>query len=85
MIFAVGMLIGFSPLIMHSLGVSDFAFDQNGNLKMLEYVCPPELGFGCAEEERIGPYGIGSSILSLVVVLGLGVSFGLFFALRSKM
>ncbi len=84
MIFAVGMLIGFSPLIMHSLGVSDFAFDQNGNLKMLEYVCPPELGFGCAEEERIGPYGIGSSILSLVVVLGLGVSFGLFFALRSK-
>lgn len=84
MVFAVGMLIGFSPLIMHSLGVSDFAFDQNGNLKMLEYVCPPELGFACAEEDRIGPYGIGSSILSLVVVLGLGVSFGLFFALRSK-
>ncbi|MBI4147102.1 hypothetical protein HY494_00430 [Candidatus Woesearchaeota archaeon] len=84
MVFTVGMLIGFSPLIMHSLGVSDFAFDQNGNLKMLEYVCPPELGFGCAEGERIGPYGIGSSILSLVVVLGLGVSFGLFFALRSK-
>ena len=84
MVFAVGMLIGFSPLIMHSLGVSDFAFDQNGNLKMLEYVCPPDLGPGCAEEERIGPYGIGSSLLSLVVVLGLGVSFGLFFALRSK-
>ncbi len=84
MIFAVAMLIGFSPLIMHSLGVSDFSFDQNGNLKMLEYVCPPELGPGCAEEERIGPYGVGSSILSLVVVLGLGVSVGLFFSLRSK-
>ncbi|MEK6939614.1 MAG: hypothetical protein AABX31_02700 [Nanoarchaeota archaeon] len=84
MIFAVGMVIGFSPLIMHSLGVSDFAFDQNGNLKMLEYVCPPDLGPGCAPEERIGPYGIGSSLLSLVVVLGLGISFGLFFALRSK-
>ena len=84
MVFAVGMLIGFSPLIMHSLGVSDFAFDQNGNLKMLEYVCPPELGPGCTEEERIGPYGVGSSILSLVVVLGLGVSAGLFFTLRSK-
>jgi hypothetical protein len=84
MVLAVGMLIGFSPLIMHALGVSDFAFDQNGNLKMLEYVCPPDLGPGCAEDERIGPYGIGSSLLSLVVVLGLGLSFGLFFSLRSK-
>src|SRR3990167_7637957 len=84
MLFAVAMLIGFSPLIMHSLGVPDFAFDQNGNLKMLEYVCPPDLGAGCAPEERIGPYGIGASILSLVVVLGLGISAGLFFTLRSK-
>ena len=84
MIFAVGLLIGFSPLIMHSLGVGDFAFDQNENLKMLEYVCPPEIGPGCAPEERVGPYGVGSSILSLVVVLGFGVSLGLFFALRSK-
>jgi len=84
MLFAVAMLIGFSPLIMHSLGVPDFAFDQNGNLKMLEYVCPPDLGPGCVPEERIGPYGIGASILSLVVVLGLGISAGLFFTLRSK-
>ncbi|MDO8510906.1 MAG: hypothetical protein Q7S55_01950 [Nanoarchaeota archaeon] len=84
MIFVVGMLIGFSPLIMHSLGVPDFAFDQNGNLMMLEYVCPPDLGPGCAPEDRIGPYGIGASLLSLVVVLGLGLSFGLFFSLRSK-
>lgn len=84
MVFVVGMLIGFSPLIMHSLGVPDFAFDQNGNLNMLEYVCPPDIGPGCAPEERIGPYGIGSSLLSLVVVLGLGLSFGLFFSLRSK-
>ncbi len=84
MIFLVAMLIGFSPLIMHSLGVSDFSFDQNGNLKMLEYVCPPELGSGCAPEQRIGPYGVGSSLLSLVVVLGIGISVGLFFALRSR-
>ena len=84
MVFALGMLIGFSPLIMHSLGVSDFAFDQNENLKMLEYVCPPELGPGCTPDERIGPFGVGSSILSLVVVLGLGVSAGLYFNLRSK-
>lgn len=84
MIFALGMLIGFSPLVMHSLGVNDFAFDQNENLKMLDYVCPPEIGPGCAPGERIGPYGVGSSILSLVVILALGVSIGLYHALRSK-
>lgn len=83
-VFALGMLLGFSPLIMHSLGVGDFAFDQNGNLKMLDYICPPEIGPGCAPEERIGPYGVGASILSLVVVLGVGLSAGLYFALRSK-
>lgn len=84
MVFIVGMLIGFSPLILHSLGVADFSFDQNGNLRMLDYVCPPELGINCTDAEKIGPYGIGSSILSLVVVLGLGVSVGLYFSLRSK-
>lgn len=84
MLFITGLLIGFSPLIMHSFGAGDFSFDQNNNLKMLDYVCPPELGLSCTDEEKIGPYGIGSSILSLVVVLGFGVSIGLFFALRSK-
>src|SRR3989344_404377 len=84
MVFALGTLIGFSPLIMHSLGVSDFAFDQNGNMKMLEYVCPPEKGPGCAPEEKIGPYGVGASLLSLVVVLAFGLSVGLYFTLRSK-
>ncbi len=84
MVFVVGMLIGFSPLILHSSGIGDFAFDQNGNLKMLDYVCPPEIGPACTDEEKIGPYGIGSSILSLVVVLGLGVSAGLYFTLRSR-
>ena len=43
MLFITGLLIGFSPLIMHSFGAGDFAFDQNNNLKMLDYVCPPEL------------------------------------------
>ncbi len=84
MVLIVGVLIGFSPLILHSLGVADFAFDKNKNLKMLDYVCPPEIGVNCTDAEKIGPYGIGSSILSLVVVLGLGVSVGLYFSLRSK-
>ena len=32
----------------------------------------------------MGPYGIGSAVLSLFVVLGAGLSLGLYFTLRSK-
>ncbi len=83
-IFAVCMLLGFSPLILHTLGVTDFAFDASGDLTMLEYICPPEAGVSCAENAKIGPYGIGASLLSLLVVLGLGVSLGTYYSLRSK-
>ncbi len=82
-VFIITILIGFSPLIMHSLQMPDFSFDKEGNLKMLDYVCPPESG-ACAETDKVGPYGIGSSILSLVAIAGLGCSLGLFFSLRSK-
>ncbi len=85
LIFAVCMLIGFLPLILHSLGAADFALDgKDGDLKMLEYVCPPEAGITCEEDQKVGPYGIGSSLLSLMVVIGLGVSIGTYYSLRSK-
>jgi len=53
-------------------------------MMMLEYVCPPDKAPNCEEDEKLGPFGIGSSLLSLVVVLGLGLSIGLYFSLRSK-
>ena len=83
-VFVVAMFIGLSPLILHSLGSADFSFDKDGNLKMLDYVCPPDKGQDCAAADRVGPYGLGASILSLVVIAGLGLSIGMFFALRSK-
>ncbi|MBI4151335.1 hypothetical protein HY496_00050, partial [Candidatus Woesearchaeota archaeon] len=83
-IFLLCMFIGFLPLTLHALGAEDFAFDDEGNLKMLEYVCPPELGATCEENSKIGPYGIGASLLSLIVIIGLGVSIGTFYSLRSK-
>ncbi|MEW5897299.1 MAG: hypothetical protein AB1668_06390 [Nanoarchaeota archaeon] len=82
-IFIVSLLIGFSPLIMHSLNMPDFGFAGSENLKMLDYVCPPEKGIECAEADKVGPYGIGASMLSLVIIAGLGGSIGLYFALRS--
>ncbi len=84
MVFIVSMLIGFSPLVLHALGTQDFAFDKDGNIKMLDYICPPKEGIACDKQEKIGPYGIGASLRSLVVIAGLGVSIGLFYALRSK-
>ena len=84
MVLIVTLLIGISPLIMHSLNIADFSFDKSDNLKMLGYVCPPDRGINCEENEKLGPYGVGASILSLVLIAGIGCSFGLYYSLRSK-
>ncbi len=84
MVFLVALLIGFSPLIMHAVGMKDLSFTESGSIKMLDYICPPEKGIDCAETDKLGPYGLGASILSLVLVAGLGGSIGLYFSLRSK-
>ena len=83
MVFVVLMLIGLSPLIIHSIDNSFEIQNEDGSLKLMEYVCPAELP-NCEPEEKIGPYGIGASMLSLVLVIGLGLSIGLYFMLRSK-
>mgnify|MGYP003963092115 FL=1 len=83
MIFVVMLLIGFSPIILHNLSPDFEIQDAAGKYKFLDYICPPGIP-GCEHAERVGPYGICSSLLSLVVTAGIGVSVGLFFALRSK-
>ncbi len=89
-LFAITMLIGFSPLILHSLnpGFEIPANDpedgsNDANFKFMEYVCAPK-DLGCEASRKIGPFGLGASLLSLLVVAGLGVSIGLYFSLRSK-
>ena len=84
MVLIVTLLIGISPLIMHSLNIEDFSFDQDNNLNMLGYVCPPDRGINCEENEKLGPYGVGASILSLILIAGIGCSIGLYYSLRSK-
>jgi len=81
-IFGVLFLIGFSPLILHAL---DPSFDPplGENFKMFGYICPPENTL-CETADKLGPYGLGASILSLVAIAGLGLSLGLYFKLRSK-
>src|SRR3989344_3341276 len=83
-IFAVLAIIGLSPLILHALNPEFEISFAEGNYKFMEYLCPPKIEGGCAPAEMIGPYGLGASIISLVLVLALGLSIGAYFALRSK-
>lgn len=83
-VLIIALVIGFSPFVIHSLD-SDFDIqNQDGTLKFLEYVCPPDKGVNCNPNEKLGPFGLGASLFSLIVTAGIGGSIGLFYALRSK-
>ncbi|PIN73107.1 hypothetical protein COV20_06410 [Candidatus Woesearchaeota archaeon CG10_big_fil_rev_8_21_14_0_10_45_16] len=81
MIFAVAFLIGISPLLLHAVNPTlEVPFSES--IKLLDYVCPPEMT--CPPTAAIGPFGLGSAILSIILIAGLGCSIGLFYSLRSK-
>jgi hypothetical protein len=82
MVLIVGLLIGFSPLIIHAVDADFEIQNSEGKIKLMDYVCPPDTN--CPPTDKSGPYGLGASVLSLVVILGLGLSIGLFYSLRSK-
>ena len=82
MVLVVGLVIGFSPLVLHHAGFQDFALDERQNLKFLDYICPQDQPT-CAEADKAGPYGVGAALLSLVLVAGIGISWGMYFSLRS--
>ncbi|MBI2668359.1 hypothetical protein HYX14_00815 [Candidatus Woesearchaeota archaeon] len=82
-LLAVFFIIGFSPIILHALNPAFEIEDADGKIKLMDYVCPPTTPL-CELTEKIGPYGLGASLLSLIVTAGLGISFGLYFSLRSK-
>ena len=75
-------IIGFSPIILHTMN-NDFEIKIGDTFKMLGYICPPDIA-KCKASEKLGPYGLGASLLSLVALAGIGLSIGLFFKLRSK-
>jgi hypothetical protein len=82
-ILFVTLIIGFSPIIIHAVDPAFEIGDPEGNFVLMGYVCPPEAP-NCDPSEQVGPYGMGASLLSLLVISGLGVSAGLSYSLRSK-
>ncbi len=75
---ALLFIIGISPIIIHTIAPSfDFPADPEAQFHLIEYNTD-KLG------NLVGPFGIGSSVLSLFVTLAFGIGFGLYFKLRSK-
>jgi hypothetical protein len=88
---AILFLIGMSPIIMHMLNPEyDYGFggiEESSSCGrtfcMIEYKCPNNVQ-GCSSDNMIGPFGLGASLLSLLVTLAFGLGFGLYYKLRSK-
>jgi hypothetical protein len=83
MVFVVTFIMGLSPLILHALDPTFEISTSEETFKLQDYVCPPETP-NCEAKDQVGPYGIGSSLLSLVLIGGIGLSVGLYYRLRSS-
>ncbi|MBI2573615.1 hypothetical protein HYV86_07155 [Candidatus Woesearchaeota archaeon] len=77
----VALVIGFSPLVLHAVN-PDFEIPLGESMNFMDYVCPPSQL--CPPTEKYGPYGIGASLLSILLVAGIGGAWGLYYSLRSK-
>lgn len=83
------LLIGLSPIILHAInpnfdigiGAEDKGSSCQRQICLLEYRTSKMEG---SEGKIIGPFGLGATILSLAFPLSLGISFGLYYKLRSK-
>ena len=71
------LIIGFSPVLMHLVEPGYDIEIMDGTFKMLDYK-------ENKDGDIVGPYGLGSSVLSMAVPLALGLSFGLYYRLKSK-
>ncbi len=77
------VLIGLIPIVMYSMGVTDFGFGE-----VIDGGCGKSL---CFLEYRTndagitsGPFGLPSSLMSLFITLGVGVGLGIYFKYRSR-
>ena len=78
-------IIGLSPIILHALGTPDIGFGEEDLANpCAKKFCLLEYRESKTTGEEIGPYGLGAAILSLAVILGFGLSIGLYHKLRSK-
>ncbi len=86
-------ILGFIPMIMHVVGLPDIGYSaDSGDFSELspcgEQFCL--LGYtegkspGPNAGKQIGPFGLGATLLSLAIPLGLCVGFGFYFKHRTR-
>ena len=93
------LVIGFLPLIIYSLNPhfdlyltdefmvrtpEDVDPDQAVYARFLDYRQQRDQDGRLIPNEFMGPYGLGSNLLSLFIPLGLGIGFGLFYTWKTK-
>jgi len=92
-LFVVFFLVGISPLLLHAVTQGDIVLDANyvphfvsindPNYRTYPYLLlgyiSPESGKG-----KVGPYGLGATLLSIFVPLALGLSIGIYYRVRTK-
>ncbi len=87
MIIILFVLVGLSPLLIH-LSNPDFDVPLGKNFKLLEYRESVKEKytdeFGTEHPVIKGPFGLGATLLSIFVVMGVGVGIGLYYQMRSK-
>jgi hypothetical protein len=79
-VFFVCLFIGLSPLMIHALA-PNFDFPVGKGLEFLGYRNSLS---ETAPDAIVGPYGIGATILSMFIPLGLGLAIGIYFYIKSK-
>jgi hypothetical protein len=88
------LFVGFLPLLLHMVGMADlgYTFDDSIDFRGLT-ACDMQFCFlgyvegqagGPNEGKEIGPFGLGSTLLSLAIPLAFCLGFGLFLTYKTK-
>ncbi|HJX05398.1 MAG TPA: hypothetical protein VJ461_01685 [Candidatus Nanoarchaeia archaeon] len=99
MIFTALFIVGVSPLIIHAVSPNqDLAWvsdDEGEGVRVINTATDPGASFyflgyrheikdGNLTENLVGPFGLGATVLGMVLVLAFGVGIGSFYSFRSK-
>lgn len=75
-VLIVFLLLGFSPILLHAVNPGmEVSFTEN--IKLLDYR-ETETG------KIVGPFGLGATLLSLLIPIGLAFGLGMYYQLRSR-
>ncbi len=95
LIFSTLLLIGSFPLVMHSMNPGfDYVFTSSGVSTISDYTSEdavfyflgyrPMIQDGETTDVFIGPFGLGATLLSLLIPLAFGLGIGLYYKLKTK-